>query len=785
MIKELREYYVKERVKQVDQDYLQFEEEMIRKEDLKSIIQLREKGVLPCFNPHNSILLYITNCTDEFDFKKGRSDMTGGSPPDIDTDLNPSGRDELVKWIIEKWGRENVAHIGTYGCFGLDSIARDITRISEPVEPMKSHYEESGDYDEAVRQFTLKKKNLWENFKELSKQIPNAVHGIAPDYKKLLDSSPNIEEEFPEYSVIAKYADQMRKSLGIHAAGLVLCNEPIHDYIPVWKNDKSDRITQFDKVEVEELGLLKLDLLVVAVLDVIKETLRLIKETHKIDLDLQKDIYEKDGDEKTYKLLCEGYVVGVFQMETSATAKSLIQRIKPTCIDHLSDISALNRPGPLDAGYAELYIKNKDFGIAPEDMPKELQSIVKETFYVITYQEQIMRIVSELAGFTLREADDVRRAMGKKDKEKLEKIKDKFIKGAKKNTPSIGEEYLEHLWKDMLGFAEYAFNKSHSCAYSYVTYATAWLKANYPMEFYRAFLSIKAQELAPEDFQDKLKEVIVECKHFGIEIKPPDINKSKIGFIGSDNVIYFGFSGIKTIAVSSADAIIKARKDKPFEDIWDFLTRINRTKVNSGKFKALVKAGCFDRMGYCRAELLKYTDDLYSYFDKEIEYQIRLQEMKERDIQRAEAEAKGERKLPALKPKEQPEKINIERHSKIIITANELQEQADFIGCYLNVHPSETVKGNFIDISRLWIGEIHSIRGIVTYIKEIKDKKGNSMAFLKIEDKTGICEATVFSSEWKKYKDLKTNMLVKAKVKVEKEQPLKVIVNELHTLDGV
>ena len=358
---------------------------------------------------------------------------------------------------------------------------------------------------------------------------------------------------------------------------------------------------------------------------------------------------------------------------------------------------------------------------------------------------------------------------------------------------------------------------SHSVAYAFITYATMWLKANHTLEFFTALMSVKSQELAPDKWQEKVGEYMSECKHFGITINPPDINHSDAGFRFKDKTIYFGFAGIKTIAKSSATAILSARKDKPFKDIWDFIDRVDKKKLNAGKFEALVAAGCFDRLGYQRKELLDNLPKIYSYYDEVADYNQRLIDMQQRDVQRARIdEIKGDkekeetykkqlwqealdtesayltpedvpiRKLPALKIKELPVKPEIPRHEKIILSAKEVRSQQEYIGCYLNAHPAQLIKGEFTDIKKLWKGETFSVRGIVSSLKEIRTVGGDLMAFISLEDGTETCEGTIFKKQWAKYREfLKTNMLIKAKVVVEKEKPLKVIINELLIIDGV
>lgn len=331
---------------------------------------------------------------------------------------------------------------------------------------------------------------------------------------------------------------------------------------------------------------------------------------------------------------------------------------------------------------------------------------------------------------------------------------------------------------------------SHSAAYSLLTYATAYLKGNYPIQFYTALMSLKSQELTPESWQEKISEYIEELKYFNIQIVAPDINHSDIGFFYKDNTIYFGLAGIKTVAKSSIETIMKERAKRKFQNIYDFLSRVNRTKLNVGKFEALIKAGCFDKLGYNRQELLENSRELYKYFDDLKEHKTRLIEFKEREsireqILKDRAEKKETGKLPtALKLKEPPMMPAIKQHEKIFITANELQEQAEYIGCYLGLHPTDLIKGDFTPIKKLWIGEIQSVKGIIRSIKKIKTKKGDDMAFISIEDSSGKGEATIFSNLFNKIEaDLKIGNLVKLKANIESEKPIKMKVLNLEVIN--
>lgn len=837
MINDIRKYYINERVESVDSDFLEFEEEMAGKNDLKRILEALDDGASDWGNPHNSILLYVTGLSDLFNYDKGRSDMTGGSPPDIDMDYDPRYRHLIFEYLVKKWGRECVAQIGAPGTFGMLGTAEALGRISEPVEPKKSNYEDEGSYNEAFEAYSEGKSAIYQHVQSIKKLIPDPVSGIAPDYDKMIEASPEILEEYAGFAKFAQYADGMRQRTGVHAAGIVLSDFPITDMIPLWKNDKFERITQFDKDEVEALGLIKFDELVVDALSVVAECIHYIDPNVNPIKYLEDNIYTKDEDPKAYEILHGGYLTGIFQFETSDSARDLINKVKPTNISELADVSALNRPGPLAPGkdgnlsLAQQYVYNKKNGIDDHGMPAKVMNILSRTYGVLTYQEQVMQLCAELAGFNLVEADNIRKAMGKKDLVKMAKIQPQFLSGCHK-LGFVTDEQAQVLWNQMSDFAEYAFNASHSVAYAFITYATMWLKGNYPLEFFTALLSIKSQEATNEKWEEKLPQYMAECKHFGITIRPPDINHSGVGFDHHDDALYFGFAGIKGVAKSSAGCIVDARKDRPFRDILDFVDRVDQRKVNTAKFKTLIEAGCFDRMGYKRQDLLNNIEAIYAYYGLISDYNQRLLDLEAREAQRAfidelkanpeklkaykqeefeksiqdhedwDEEVLGEpwpgkfyasvddvplpRKLPALKLKEMPPKLEIPRYPKMVLTSKEIRTQQELIGCYLTVHPTQLVKGDFTDLKKLYKGDVFSIRGIVGDIKETKTRDGDKMVFVSLEDASGSAQATLFEKDWLKYgKLLQPGQLVKGKVTVYKEKPMSLTIKELLIIDGV
>jgi len=425
-LKEIDSYIIEDRYQKVDPDFLHQEVAMISLEDLDRIESCLQSKHSFLENPYNSILLYITGLTDVFDFNKMRSDTIGGATPDIDIDHDALDREKAIQWCIDYWGRERVANIITHGTFKPKSLARSFYRIHE------------GDSSE---------------LNELLKMFPPPKYGKEPTLEEVLEENPDLSDD-QRYSAFLEFADRIENmvaNFGIHAAGVIISDKEIHDTVPVWSNSKAERITQYDKDECEELGLIKFDFLGIDTLSIIKECKNLIKQNYNIDLE---PYSIPDGDELAYKYLNLGCLTGIFQMETSGTAKRLINDIQPASIEDLSAISAINRPGPLQAGLDKTYIANKLNNSPPEDLPLQVAEILKASYWTLIYQEQIMKLFTDLAGFTQQEADDVRRAMGKKKLSVLEKYEEKFIENSVK-VGGLLSDYAKDLWKDILGFADY------------------------------------------------------------------------------------------------------------------------------------------------------------------------------------------------------------------------------------------------------------------------------------------------------------------------------------------
>jgi DNA polymerase-3 subunit alpha len=824
LIKKIQTHYRSDRLSRIDKDFLIFEEEMSTVNDLETIlVALDKKAQLP--NPHNSCLLYCTGLTSEFDTGKERCDTEGGSPPDIDIDFEAEGRDKAVELVATEWGRDNVANIITHGTLKPKSLTRRFFKLSTP-----------DDYTKLSAHEML--------MREVLDKIPDGLFGKDATLEETIKG--NEEKGYvprPELATDKKYAgwykfanqlEDMVANFGIHAAGVVISEFPIQEQIPMWANSKAERITQYDMKEVEALGLIKFDFLSINNLDILKECVRLIKVRHGKDI----NIYTvPDGDGPTYKLLNSGAVQGIFQMETSKTAKELITEIQPQSIEDLSDISAINRPGPLQ--YAHEYATNKRLKQAPQSLPTCIAEIIKDTHYILLYQEQVMKICTDIAGYTLREADDIRRAMGKKKLDVLTPYKESFVKGCMKS--GISEEYATVYWdKTLIPFADYSFNKSHSVAYSLVTYLCAYFKANYPTEFFTALMTIRSRVMQPKLWAEKAPEYIQEARNLGILINSPSVQTSEIGFTIVDKDIYFGLNGIRSVGMTASKAIMKARQAGKFKDIWDFMARIDQRVINTKVLEALIVAGAFDTMGYSRGELLEKLGDIASYLPSLTEYHEHTAQRQARDIENAEVEVlRAEldektkaakkvlkeckkagiaapvelmpyadlkecfelvaaaiasdtyvdqqlldlynrygklRKLPALKEKEKPIQPVLTRTKEVKVTVEELMQQADYIGCYLSVHPARVLYPNSTPISAVEEDSRGDIAGQVTAIKVITTKRKQEMAFIEVNDGTSSAEVTVFPNMYAELVDNGSvptvSDIIRIKGRVEKIDPV-------------
>ncbi len=481
------------------------------------------------------------------------------SLPDIDVDFCKDRREEVIQYVSDTYGKDRVAHIITFGTMASRAVVRDVGRA------LNIPYSE---VDKIAKMIPFACPSL-SSALELEPRL-KALYNKEPKVKELIDIALRLEG-------LARHASQ-------HAAGVVISPIPLEDLTPLYKNPGEEIIlTQFDMKSLEDIGLVKFDFLGLKTLTVIDNTIKYAHEQGK-NIDIQNIPLD---DKETYKLLSNGDTVGVFQLE-SRGMRDLLQRLQPERFEDLIAVVALYRPGPLGSGMVDDFIKRKK-GLIPVkyDLP-ELRDVLDETYGVILYQEQVMKIANKIAGFSMGQADVLRKAMGKKIPELMASLKEDFVEGAVKN--GVPRERAESLFNLMAAFGEYGFNKSHSAAYAYLSYITAYLKVHYPVEFFAANLSNEMGDT------NKLVKFINECKQWGIEVKGPDINESDRAFTIAENSIRFGLEAVKGVGVSALENIINERKKGKFKSMTDFLSRVDTRKVNKKVIESLIRAGAFDSL---------------------------------------------------------------------------------------------------------------------------------------------------------------------------------------------
>lgn len=489
------------------------------------------------------------------------------SMPDIDTDFCIERREEVINYVREKYGNESVCQIITFNRLTSKAVIKDMARVLE--------------YPYAKAE-------------ELAKLIP-VVRGKPRSISWMLENHDEFAKKYkgdPEAKEVINLAlknEGLNKNFGVHAAGVIIADQPIDQLVPISKSNDGNIITQFAMDECASMGLLKMDFLGLRNLTMIKKAIDIIEAnaapgTPRIDIDsISLD------DEKTYDMICSGNLAGIFQLETSAGMKQIARDLAPRNMEDISALIALYRPGPLDTGMIDDFIARKSGKQKIVYDHPLLESILKNTYGTIVYQEQIMQIAQVLAEFSLGEADLLRRAMGKKKPEVLMPYKEKFIQGCNNNAAKIPESLAEKLFEQMISFAEYCFNKSHSTAYGFVTYQTAYLKTNYPVEFMTSLF------MSSNGDTDRIKVYIVEAERLGIEVIPPNINLSNEDFSAVAGKIVFGLRAVKGVGDGPATAIIEERaKNGPFKDFVDFTRRINPKLVNKKTLESLIKCGAMD-----------------------------------------------------------------------------------------------------------------------------------------------------------------------------------------------
>jgi len=671
------------------------------------------------------------------------------SNPDLDIDFCKKRRTEVIEYVSEKYGADKVAHIGTVSKFKPRGSLKAFARVCG--------------YDTSVGI-------------KLAGMVPPDISGKQIKFDELVKLVPEImQTEYPDAVNFARKAEGLKNQVGVHAAGVVISDKPLTDYLPLFTGKGNEVTTQFDMNEVEDIGLVKNDFLGLRNLTVINETCKLIKETQGIDIDIDS---VEDGDEKVYnEIFQQGRLEGVFQFENSGGFKDLCMQVTPKSISDLAAITALFRPGPLGTkdsdgkSMVDNYVKGRSTGKVNYLLP-ELEPIIHDTYGVMTFQEQIMKICTDLAGYTLPEADNMRKIIGKKLPEKMKLEKEKFVGGCVLN--GVSESMAEELFGNIEGFAAYSFNKSHSVAYSFLSYQNAWLKTYYPDEFYTALLNCNM------DDQNTMVKYIHAAREDGVSIAPPDVNRSGAEFTLSQGTILFGLAGVKGVGAKAVENIVRAREEKEFTSLTDLI----EAKVNKGVLGALAECGALEEItDLSRDSIRDHAATLITYLKKSKAWDERLErfEQREKDIKKAVAAGKKPpRHLTKLPPRPECEELV---PGEPLTRAERLRLERDTLGFYLTGHPLDDYPG-LLRMARYTLSDIYegktgpkeyiTIPAVISLIKKKRTRKDKNYGTLIIEDCTGRMEVTIFPSTWTKIADnLEEGVVSVLKGRVLKEIPLK------------
>ena len=660
------------------------------------------------------------------------------SLPDIDTDFDDDGRGRVLKWVEEKYGYENCAHIITYASMATKNSIKDVARVEKVPLAL------SNAWCKAIPD-RLKDPQTGE---DLKMNLPNAIKCT----RELQEAEASVD---PAQANTIKYAKMLEgtvRGTGIHACGFIICRDPISDWVPVSTADDPDfkdtktNCTQYDGHVIESTGLIKMDFLGLKTLSELKEACANIKLTRGIDVDL--DNIPLD-DPKTYELYQQGRTVGTFQFESDGMRKYL-RELQPTVFEDLIAMNALYRPGPM--AYIPQFIRRKH-GDEPitYDIPV-MEKYLKDTYGITVYQEQVMLLSRLLADFTRGESDALRKAMGKKKKNIVDEMKPKFIEGGKKN--GHDPKVLEKIWGDWEAFASYAFNKSQAACYSWVAYQTAYLKANYPAEFMAAIMTRRRDQIT------EITKLMDECKLMGIATLGPDVNESYLKFgVNHKGEIRFGLAAIKGMGDAAANAIINEREQNgPYRDIFDFAQRISFANVNRKAFESLALSGGFDSFGIRRESFFAQNAKGEVFLDTLVRYGQMYQQAKN------EAQNSLFGAFDDIEIATPPIPKTVEQWSDI----ERLNKERDLVGIYLSAHPLDEYRivldnlcntrcTELQDVQQLKDREQVVVGGIVTAVRTRFDKRGNPCGFVTIEDFEGSGELAMFGEDWGRWNGMFTD----------------------------
>jgi DNA polymerase-3 subunit alpha len=671
------------------------------------------------------------------------------SMPDIDVDFCMNRRGEVIDYVTKKYGRENVAQIITFGTMACKAAIKDVGRV------MQMPFAE---VDRIAKMVPA----------QLNITLDQALKD-SPALQQAYEKEPQVREIID----IAKKLEGLARNPGVHAAGVVISPKPLTELVPLHKTKNNEIVTAFDMKAVEKLGLLKMDFLGLTTLTILDDCLKLIAQRG-TPVDLKK--IPLDDTETYEKVFHKGLTSGIFQFE-SGGMRDVLRRYKPTTVEDLTALNALYRPGPIQGGMIDDFIDRKWGRKQVEYEFKELEEILKETLGVIVYQEQVMQISNRLAGYSLGDADLLRRAMGKKNAEEMAKQRERFVNGAvEKGYPRAKVEKIFDL---MAEFAGYGFNKSHSAAYAVLAYQTAYLKTHFPVEFMAALLTSVSSST------DEVVKYINECRDMGIAVEPPDVNVSAANFTPHDGKIRFGLAAVKNVGMNAIESITVARKElaHPFESIWEFCEQVDLRLLNKRVLESLIKAGAMDSLGR--------RSQLFAVIDKAIERAQKTQ----RDAEAGqsglfgmfdEGPTNGTRNGDEL-----PNVPDWDPHQR-------LQNEKEVLGFFVSGHPLEKYRDKLLDFHALTVEDICAMKqssgkgesiytgGILSGARVAKSKKGDMYAQAVLEDMTGSMPLFVFSKEYAKLAErikLTVPVLIRGQVMVEEGSQPKISAQEILPLD--
>lgn len=629
------------------------------------------------------------------------------SMPDIDVDFCIHGREAVIKYVVDKYGKDKVAQIATFGTLKAKAAIKDVGRA------LGMSYAETD---------------------RIAQLVPAPRQGFDYPLAEALKMEPKLAEyaegEGKELIELAKKLEGLTRHSSTHAAGVVIGDRPLDELLPMMVDKDGNDVTQYSMTYVEKVGLVKFDFLGLKTLTVLHTACAIIKESRGITIDLNTLPL---NDPKTYTLLCGGNTTGVFQLESSGITEMVV-RLKPSCFDDIVAILALYRPGPLDAGMVDHYIERKHGREPISYLHPLMKDILMDTYGVILYQEQIMQLARALAGYSLGEADLLRKAMGKKNPEEMAKQKTRFVSGAVER--GIAQKLADEIFQQMETFARYGFNRSHTAAYALVSFQTAYLKAHYGVEFMAALMTHDMED------SDKTFKNFNECRKQGIAVLPPDINESSASFTVRSGKILFGLEAVKGTGAKAVEAIARARRDGPFENLEDLIARVDLNQVNKRVFENMIRSGAFDYTKVSRREMNDRLEELLRVYASQ------------KDVDPNQMNLFGTGPSRPTVPKRS---VSIPEWP----VNQKLTFEREALGFYISGHPLEKFRWDLkrlgaistMDVKTKKIKEVR-VGGVITALKLKNTKKGDRYASFALEDWLGTIDSLVWPDTYRKIQNL-------------------------------